>query len=249
VAFGMGSTGSRSTVIGGTALWLAADKIIAKGKKIAAHLLEVAPADLDFADGRFTVGGTDRAVALKEVARAAFQPGRLPPDLEGGLYETGTFRPSADTFPNGCHICELEIDRDTGAVEILDYIVVDDVGTVINPTTLKGQIHGGVAQGLGQALMEEVAYDPESGQLLTGSFMDYCMPRADTLSNMHVLSMPVPTKLNPMGAKGAGEAGTVGALPAVMNAVLNALAPLGVRDLDMPATSEKIWRAMRDAAN
>jgi aerobic carbon-monoxide dehydrogenase large subunit len=138
VAFGMGSTGSRSTVIGGTALWMAADKIIAKGKKIGAHLLEVSSADLDFADGRFVVAGTDRAVTLKEVARAAFQPGRLPPDLEGGFYETGTFKPGADTFPNGCHICELEIDRDTGAIEILDYTVVDDVGTVINPITLKG---------------------------------------------------------------------------------------------------------------
>jgi aerobic carbon-monoxide dehydrogenase large subunit len=244
VAFGMGSTGSRSTVIGGTALWIAADKIIAKGRKIAAHLLEVAPADLEFADGRFTVAGTDRAITLKEIARAAFQPGRLPPDLEGGLYETGTFKPASDTFPNGCHICELEIDRDTGAIEVLEYTVVDDVGTVINPTTLKGQIHGGVAQGLGQALMEEVAYDPESGQLLTGSFMDYCLPRADNLSQMHVLSHPVPTKLNPLGAKGAGEAGTVGALPAVMNAVLNALAPLGVHSLDMPVTSEKVWRAL-----
>jgi carbon-monoxide dehydrogenase large subunit len=249
VAFGMGSTGSRSTVIGGTALWMAADKIIAKGTKIAAHLLEVAPADLAFANGQFTVAGTDRAVTLKEVARAAFQPGRLPPDLEGGFYETGTFKPASDTFPNGCHVCEVEIDRDTGAVEILDYIVVDDVGTVINPTTFKGQIHGGVAQGLGQALMEEVAYDPQSGQLLTGSFMDYCLPRADTLSDMHVLSKPVPTALNPLGAKGAGEAGTVGALPAVMNAVLNALAPLGVQALDMPATSEKIWRAICAASS
>ncbi len=247
VGFGMGTMGSRSTVIGGTALWMAADKIIAKGKKIAAHLLEVAPADLDFADGQFTVAGTDRAVTMKEVARAAFQPGRLPPDLEGGLYETGTFRPAADTFPNGCHICELEIDRETGAVEVIEYTVVDDVGTVINPTTLKGQIHGGVAQGLGQALMEEVAYDPTTGQLLTGTFMDYAMPRADDFSAMHILSMPVPTKLNPLGAKGAGEAGTVGALPAVMNAVLEALAPLGVRDLEMPATSEKIWRAIRAA--
>ena len=247
VAFGMGSTGSRSTVIGGTAVWMAADKIIAKGKKIAAHLLEAAAADLEFADGRFTVAGTDRAVSLKEVARAAFQAGRLPSDLEGGFYETGTFAPKSDTFPNGCHICEVEIDPDTGAVEVVDYTVVDDVGTVINPTTLKGQIHGGVAQGLGQVLMEEVAYDPQSGQLLTGSFMDYAMPRADTLCPMHVHSKPVPTKLNPLGAKGAGEAGTVGALPAVMNAVLNALGPLGARDLDMPATSEKIWRAIQNA--
>jgi carbon-monoxide dehydrogenase large subunit len=247
VAFGIGSTGSRSTVIGGTALWLAADKIVAKGKRVAAHLLEAAAADLDFADGNFTVVGTDRAVSLKEVARAAFQPGRLPPELEGGLYETGTFRPAADTFPNGCHICEVEIDPDTGAVEIAGYTVVDDVGTVINPATLEGQIHGGVAQGLGQVLMEEVAYDPESGQLLTGSFMDYCLPRADNFAAIEVLSRPVPTRLNPLGAKGAGEAGTVGALPAVMNAVLDALAPLGVTDLDMPATSEKVWRAIRAA--
>ena len=248
VAFGMGSTGSRSTVIGGTAVWMAADKIIDKGKKIAAHLLEVAVADLEFVDGRFAVAGTDRAVALREVARAAFQAGRLPAGLEGGLYETGTFAPKSDTFPNGCHICEVEIDPETGGVEMVDYTVVDDVGTVINPTTLKGQIHGGVAQGLGQVLMEEVAYDPQSGQLLTGSFMDYCMPRADTLCNMHVYSQPVLTKLNPMGAKGAGEAGTVGALPAVMNAVMNALAPQGVGALDMPATSEKIWRAIHGAA-
>jgi aerobic carbon-monoxide dehydrogenase large subunit len=248
VAFGMGSTGSRSTVIGGTAVWMAADKIIDKGKKIAAHLLEVAVADLEFVDGRFAVAGTDRAVALREVARAAFQAGRLPAGLEGGLYETGTFAPKSDTFPNGCHICEVEIDPETGGVEMVDYTVVDDVGTVINPTTLKGQIHGGVAQGLGQVLMEEVAYDPQSGQLLTGSFMDYCMPRADTLCNMHVYSQPVPTKLNPMGAKGAGEAGTVGALPAAMNAVMNALAPQGVGALDMPATSEKIWRAIHGAA-
>jgi carbon-monoxide dehydrogenase large subunit len=247
VAFGIGSTGSRSTVIGGTALWLAADKIVAKGKRVAAHLLEAAAADLDFADGNFTVVGTDRAVSLKEVARAAFQPGRLPPELEGGLYETGTFRPAADTFPNGCHICEVEIDPDTGAVEIAGYTVVDDVGTVINPATLEGQIHGGVAQGLGQVLMEEVAYDPNSGQLLTGSFMDYCLPRADNFAAIEVLSRPVPTRLNPLGAKGAGEAGTVGALPAVMNAVLDALAPLGAAELDMPATSEKVWRAIRAA--
>ena len=139
---------------------MAADKVIAKGKQIAAHLLEAADADIEFADGKFTVAGTDRAVALTEVARAAFQPGRLPPGLEGGLYETGTFRPASDTYPNGCHVCEVEIDPETGALEIVDYVVVDDVGTVVNPTTLKGQIHGGVAQGLGQALMEEVVYDP-----------------------------------------------------------------------------------------
>jgi carbon-monoxide dehydrogenase large subunit len=199
-----------------------------------------------FADGNFSVVGTDRGVILQEVARAAFQPSQLPPGLEPGLYETGTFSPTTDTWPNGCHVCEVEIDPDTGSVGLVSYVIVDDVGTVINPLTLKGQIHGGVAQGVGQALMEQVVYDPESGQLLTMSFMEYAMPRADTLCDMHVENNPVPTKLNPLGAKGAGEAGTVGALAAVMNAVLDALAPLGVRQLDMPATPERVWRAIQD---
>jgi len=191
--------------------------------------------------------GTDRAVVLKDVARAAFQPNQLPPGLEPGLYETGTFSPKQATWPNGCHVCEVEIDPDTGAVEIVSYVIVDDVGTVINPVTLKGQIHGGVAQGVGQALMEQVVYDRESGQLLTASFMDYAMPRGDTLPDMHIESNPVPTKLNPMGAKGAGEAGTVGALPVVMNAVVDALASVGVRQLDMPATADRVWRAIQNA--
>lgn len=247
VAFGTGTMGSRSTVIGGTALWMAADKVIAKGRKIAARLLEAAEADLVFSDGRFTVAGTDRAVTLRDVARAAFQPAQLPPGLEPGLYETGTFSPPADTFPNGCHVCEVEIDEVTGVVTLVSYVVVDDVGTIINPLALKGQIHGGVAQGVGQALMEQIVYDHESGQVLTASFMDYAMPRADTLCDMVIQSNPVPTKLNPLGAKGAGEAGTVGALPAVINAVMSALAPLGVRDFDMPATSERVWRAIQDA--
>jgi carbon-monoxide dehydrogenase large subunit len=247
VAFGIGTMGSRSTVIGGSALWTAADKVIAKGKKIAARLLEAAEADIVFADGKFAVVGTTRAVVLKDVARAAFQPAQLPPGLEPGLYETGTFSPTTDTWPNGCHVCEVEIDPDTGAVALVSYVIVDDVGTVINPVTLKGQIHGGVAQGVGQALMEEVVYDPESGQLLTASFMDYAMPRADTLPDMHIESHPVPTKLNPLGAKGAGEAGTVGALPAVVNAVMSALAPLGVRQLDMPASAARVWQAIQGA--
>ncbi len=247
VAFGMGTMGSRSTVIGGTALWIAADKVIAKGRKIAARMLEAAEEDVRFADGRFSVVGTDRGVGLTEVARAAFVPSQLPPGLEPGLYETGTFVPPGDTWPNGCHVCEVEVDPDTGAVALAGYVIVDDVGTVINPLTLKGQIHGGVAQGVGQALMEQVVYDPDSGQLLTGSFMDYAMPRADTFCDIHVESQPVPTALNPLGAKGAGEAGTVGALPAVMNAVVDALAPLGVRALDMPATAERVWRAIQEA--
>jgi len=247
VAFGMGTMGSRSTVIGGTALWMAADKVIAKGKKIAAKLLEAAEADLVFSDSRFAVAGTDRGVTLKEVARAAFQPGQLPPGLEPGLYETGTFVPKQDTWPNGTHVCEVEIDPETGAVTLDRYALVDDVGTIINPLTLKGQIHGGVAQGVGQALMEQIVYDPESGQLLTATFMDYAMPRADTLPDMVIGSNPVPTALNPMGAKGAGEAGTVGALPVVINAVMDALAPLGVRDFDMPASGARVWSAIQTA--
>ncbi|HUO62143.1 MAG TPA: xanthine dehydrogenase family protein molybdopterin-binding subunit [Terriglobales bacterium] len=247
VAFGMGTMGSRSTVIGGSALWTAADKVIAKGRKIAARLLEAAEADIVFADGRFAVTGTDKAVTIKEVARAAFQPAQLPPGLEPGLYETGTFAPKQATWPNGCHVCEAEVDPDTGAVTLDRYVIVDDVGTVINPITLKGQIHGGVAQGVGQALMEQVVYEPGSGQLLTASFMEYAMPRADTLPDMLIHSNPVPTRLNPLGAKGAGEAGTVGALPVVLNAVMNALEPLGVRELDMPASSDRVWQAIRAA--
>jgi carbon-monoxide dehydrogenase large subunit len=251
VAFGIGTNGSRSTVIGGSALWMAADKVIAKGKRIAAHLLEAAEADIEFAvnsdGGNFAVAGTDRRISVTDVAKASFQAGRLPPGLEGGLYETGTFSPDDNTYPNGCHVCEVEIDPDTGALEIVRYVVIDDVGTVVNPLGLKGQIHGGVAQGLGQALMEQVVYDRESGQNLTGSFMDYAMPRADTMPYMEITSNPVPTKRNPLGAKGAGEAGTVGALPAIVNAVIDALAPLGVKSLDMPATSQRIWQAMRDA--
>ncbi len=245
VAFGIGTNGSRSTVIGGSALWMAADKIIAKGKRLAAHLLEAAEADIEFLDGNFAVGGTDRRITITEVAKAAFQIGRLPPGFEGGLFETGTFSPSDTTYPNGSHFCEVEIDPDTGELEILNYVVVDDVGTVVNPIGLKGQIHGGVAQGLGQAVMEEVVYDRESGQLLSGSFMDYAMPRAEDFPYMRIESNPCPTKLNPLGAKGAGEAGTVGALPAIVNAVLDALAPLGVNHIEMPTTSQRIWQAMQ----
>ena len=165
----------------------------------------------------------------------------MPPGFEGGLYETGTFAPSDTTYPNGCHVCEVEIDPETGEVEIVSYVVVDDVGTVVNPIGLKGQIHGGVAQGLGQAVMERVVYDRESGQMLSGSFMDYAMPRAADMPFMKVESNPCPTALNPLGAKGAGEAGTVGALPAVVNAVLDALAPLGVTRIDMPTTPDRVW--------
>jgi carbon-monoxide dehydrogenase large subunit len=201
----------------------------------------------DPAGESFSVAGTDRCIGIADVVKASFQSGRLPPGLEGGLYETGTFAPEDNTYPNGCHVCEVEIDPDTGTLEIVRYVVVDDVGTVVNPIGLKGQIHGGVAQGLGQALMEQVIYDRQSGQNLTGSFMDYSIPRADTMPDMEIFSNPVPTKRNPLGAKGAGEAGTVGALPAIVNAVLDALAPIGVKVFDMPATSERIWQAVQEA--
>jgi carbon-monoxide dehydrogenase large subunit len=249
VAFGMGSSGSRSMVVGGSALVQAADKLIVKGRRIAAHMLEAPETDIAFSDATFTVAGTDRSVSLKQVAATAFLPARLPDGLEPGFYENATYAPELPTFPNGCHLCEVEIDPDTGVVRLLSYHVVDDVGTVINPLTLKGQIHGGVAQGLGQILMEQVIYEPETGQLLSASFMDYAMPRADNLCNIAITSNPVPTKRNLLGAKGAGEAGTVGALPAIMIAIMNALAPLGVSELDMPATSENVWQAIKNAGN
>ena len=247
VAFGMGSNGSRSMVVGGSALVLAAEKLIEKGRRIAAHVLEAAETDIEFVEGRFSVAGTDRALSLKQVAMTAFQPAKLPAGMEPGFYENATYETPLPTFPNSCHICEVEIDPDTGAVQLVSYCVVDDVGTVINPLTLKGQIHGGIAQGVGQVLMEQVVYEPDTGQLLSASFMDYAMPRADTLCNMEVASNPVPTKRNLLGAKGAGEAGTVGALPSVMLAIMNALAPLGVTELDMPATGEAVWRAIQAA--
>jgi carbon-monoxide dehydrogenase large subunit len=247
VAFGMGSNGSRSMVTGGSALVMAADKVIAKGKKIAAQMMEAAVADIEFEGARFTVAGTDRSVTLKQVAVAAFQPARLPNGIEPGLIESATYAPEKATYPNGCHVCEVEVDPETGAVQLLNYLVVDDVGTVINPLTLAGQIHGGIAQGAGQILMEQVVYDQASGQLVTASFMDYAMPRADTMCNVAIRSNPVPTATNLLGAKGAGEAGCVGALPAVMIAIVHALAPLGVRELDMPATSERVWQAIQAA--
>jgi len=247
VAFGTGTMGSRSTIIGGTALWRAADKVVVKARRLAAALLEAAEDDVIFADGRFTVVGTDRGVVLREVVRAAFVVDKLPPGVEPGLYETATYSPTHETFPNSCHVCEVEIDPEIGRVALVGYVVVDDVGTVVNPLTLKGQIHGGVAQGVGQALMEEVVYDRESGQLLTTSFMDYAMPRADDFCEIVVERNSVPTAVNPLGVKGAGEAGTIGALPAVMNAVLSALEPAGVRSFDMPATPESVWAALHAA--
>ena len=247
VAFGMGTNGSRSTVLGGSAVFKAADKVIARGKLLAGHMLEAGEQDIEFKDGHFTVKGTDKTLPLKEVAKAAFNPVKWPKNFEGGLYENATFKAEKDTYPNGCHICELEVDPETGDVTVDRYAVVDDVGTVMNPIGLKGQIHGGVAQGIGQILCEQVVWDRESGQLLTASFLDYAMPHAQMIPNMEVKSNPVPTKFNPLGAKGAGEAGTVGAMPVVMNAVMDALAPLGVTDVLMPASPLNVWRAIEAA--
>jgi carbon-monoxide dehydrogenase large subunit len=246
--WGGGTYSSRTAVLGGTAIALAADKVIDKGTGIAAHLLEAARADMEFAAGEYKVAGTDRTVSFTEVARAAYQPGKIPEGMEPGLMETATFDPGVPTFPNGAHVVEVEIDPDTGKTEILKYSVVDDVGTVINKLTLEGQIHGGIGQAVGQTLSERIVYD-ESGQLITGSFLDYGMPRADDMCSFDCANNPVPTPVNPLGIKGAGEAGNVGGLAAIMNAVQDALAPAGVGHIDMPATPEKIWAAIQAAAN
>ena len=243
---GRGNGGSGALSVGGSAVVRATDKIVERGRRIAARVLEAAAEDLVFGDGRFTVAGTDKGLAFAEVARAAYQPRQLPPGLEPGFSETAAFTPPAVTFPNGCQVCEVEIDPDTGALRIVRHTVVDDVGRMVNPMLVKGQIHGGVVQGLGQALFEDLAYDAETGQLLAGSFMDYAMPRAEDVPFFEVDSHVVPTAVNPLGAKGVGEAGTVGALPALVNAVNDALAPLGVRHLDMPLTPARIWRAIHE---
>ena len=249
VFFGEGTGGSRSASIGGSACLLASEKILVKAKAIAAHLLKVPPDDMKFADGIFSSPKTNETLTINEVAKAAAIPSRLPQDMEPGLTATAVFNVAVDNFPNGCHVCELEIDRDTGVIEIVRYSVVDDVGTVINPLLVKGQIVGGVAQGVGQILMEDIAFDASSGQLVSGSFMDYALPRADNLSNVEVKSNPVPTPTNPLGVKGCGEAGCVGAMPAVANAIVDALAPLGVRQIEMPATPERVWRAINNASS
>jgi aerobic carbon-monoxide dehydrogenase large subunit len=243
---GRGNGGSGALTVGGSAILRATEKIIERGRRIAAHALEAAVEDVALRDGRFTVAGTDKGVPFADVARAAYVPRQLPPGLDPGFSETAAFTPPAVTFPNGCHVCEVEIDETTGVVRIVRHTVVDDVGRIVNPMLVKGQIHGGVVQGLGQGLFETLVYDG-TGQLLAGSFMDYAMPRADDLPSFEVDSYEVPTRVNPLGAKGVGEAGTVGALPALMNAVNDALAPLGVRHLDMPVTPERVWRAIQAA--
>src|SRR5262245_7555027 len=246
VFFGEGTGGSRTATIGSSALHVASGKIAAKARAIAAHMLKVDEGGVSFDGGIFSAAGTNRTLTMKEVAKEAANPARLPKGMEGGLTATAVYNAEVENFPNGCHVCELEIDPETGTVDIVRYSVVDDVGTVLNPLLLHGQIVGGIAQGVGQILMEDIHFDA-SGQLVTGSFMDYAMPRAEDFGPFRVDSNPVPTATNPLGVKGAGEAGCVGAMPAVANALVDALSSLGIRHVEMPATPERLWRAIRDA--
>ena len=246
VPFGMGTYGSRSLSVGGTAIVKAVDKIIAKGKKIAAHLLEAADTDIEFANGEFTVKGTDKKVPWGSVTLTAYVPHNYPLEtLEPGLNENAFYDPTNFTYPSGSYVCEVEVDTDTGEVKIEKFTAVDDFGNIVNPMIVEGQIHGGIAQGLGQAMMEACSYDVASGQLLTGSYMDYAMPRAMDVPNIQVSNTVTPCSHNPLGVKGCGEAGAIGSPPAYINAVTDAL---GVVDLAMPATRERVWRAAHGLA-
>ena len=246
LAYGTGAGGSRSSAMGTAALVMAADKIVEKGRQIASVVLEAAVDDIEFEDGTYTIAGTDRNVSLADVVRNAFTGANLPEGMEPGMLAHAAYHGKEPSYPNGCHVCEVEIDPETGMVEVLNYVVVDDFGTILNPLLVHGQVHGGVAQGVGQILLENTVYDAD-GQLLTASFMDYGMPRADNFCNINVQANSVPTATNPLGVKGVGEAGCVGAMPVMMNAVMNALSPLGIRDLDMPASPARVWGAIRDA--
>ena len=246
VPTGVGTGGSRSMAIGGSSIYRSVRSMIESGRKLAAEVLEAAAADIEFVDGEFRIAGTDRTASLAEIATASFDDAKRPEDVEPGLYSSEDFLPEAPTFPNGCHICELEVDPDTGVAEILRYTVEDDVGKVINPLLLEGQIMGGVAQGLGQACGEHAIYDNESGQLLSATFMDYPMPRADWVPAIDFQYQEVESQRNPLGVKGAGEAGTVGAAPAYINALLDALSVRGIDHIDMPATPLKVWSLLNN---
>ncbi len=245
IPYGMGTYGSRSLAVGGSAIVKAMDKVVAKGRKIAAHLLEAAEADVEFAGGKFTVAGTDRSKTFGEVALTAYVPHNYPEDLEPGLDETSFYDPKNFTYPSGAHIAEVEIDPETGHVTVVNFTASDDFGRIINPMIVAGQVHGGLAQGIGQALLEGCVYDKETGQLLTGSYNDYAMPRADDLPNFGLSTNVTLCTHNPLGVKGCGEAGAIGAPAAITNALVDALKPLGVRHLDMPATPERLWRVIQ----
>ncbi len=243
---GGGTGGSRSTMLSGTAVLQAADKVIAKGKDLAAHVLEASAGDIEFRDGRFVIAGTDRAVGIMELAERVRRGLKLPDGATASLNVSHVTEAVPGTYPNGCHVAEVEVDPDTGTAEVVKYTAVNDFGTVVNPLLVEGQTHGGIVQGLGQALMEDAVYDKD-GQFITGSFMDYAMPRAKNTPSFVVENHPVPTKLNPVGAKGCGEAGCSGGLPTVMNAVVDALSEYGVRHIEMPATAQRIWQTIQSA--
>jgi aerobic carbon-monoxide dehydrogenase large subunit len=246
VQYGIGTFGSRATAVGGAALMLSLAKVKDKSKTIAAQLLEASPADMVFEEGKINVRGSpDRAITFIEVAKTAYRGLNLPPDTEPGLEATSSFEPSNFTFPFGAHACIVEVDAETGEITLKRYVAVDDCGRVLNPLLVDGQVHGGIAQGLAQALFEEVVYD-ENGQLLTGTLMDYAVPKASFLPRFETDRTVTPSPVNPLGVKGVGEAGTIACSPAVVNAVVDALAPLGVRHLDMPLKSEKIWRILQE---
>jgi carbon-monoxide dehydrogenase large subunit len=248
IPFGMGTYGSRSLAVGGSAIVKAMDKIVAKGKKIAAHLLEAAVDDIEFANGTFKVSGTDKEIGIGQVALTAYVPHNYPiEELEPGLDESAFYDPKNFTFPNGCHIAEVEIDCDTGEVTLCSFNAVDDFGKIVNPMIVEGQVHGGLVQGIGQALLEDCVYGKD-GQLITGSFNDYSMPRADNVPSFKVAANEgAPCTHNPLGVKGCGEAGTIGAGAAVINAVIDALATRGITDIAMPATSHRVWQALQQS--
>jgi aerobic carbon-monoxide dehydrogenase large subunit len=248
IPFGMGTYGSRSLSVGGMAIVRALDKIRSKARKIAAHLLEASEEDVVFENGRLTIAGTDRSLSFGEVALAAYVPHNYPLDvLEPGLEETAFYDPKNFTFPSGCHICEVEVDPETGVVEVVRFVAADDFGRIVNPMIVEGQVQGGLAQGIGQALYEQCVYDEETGQLLTGSLMDYCLPRADHLPNFETATTTTLCTHNSLGVKGCGEAGAIGSTPAVINAVVDALSELNVTDVPIPATPERVWRSIRAA--
>jgi aerobic carbon-monoxide dehydrogenase large subunit len=244
VQYGIGTFGSRGIAVGGAALYNATEKVAAKAKRLAAHLLGADEASLTFENGRFVGAPNDKSLTIQEIAMAAHTAASLPEDFEPGLSATHFFEPKNFTFPSGTHICAVEVDKDTGEVNILRYVAVDDCGNQINPLIVQGQVHGGIAQGLAQALFEEVVYD-ENGQLLTGELMDYAVPKAHQLPRYELDHTVTPSPVNPLGAKGVGEAGTIGSTPAIANAVIDALAPFGVKHVDLPLRPEKLWRAMR----
>jgi carbon-monoxide dehydrogenase large subunit len=248
VQIGRGTYGARSAVVGGNALKFAADAMIEKGKKLAAAMMEADAGDIEFKDGSYRVTGTDKAVALTDVAKASYAPmGPLTGKFGIGLDAAGSFDPTPPSHPNGAHVVELEVDPETGAVHVDRYYVVDDLGRIINPMIVKGQQMGGVVQGIGQALMEHQVYDRDSGQLLTGSFQDYAMPHAASMPNVECAIEEVACKTNPLGIKGIGESGTIGAPPTVINAIIDALRPLGVEQIDMPATPLRVWQTIEKA--